>query len=264
MAYQISRIKACLNGQRDRAEHPAVPVTPAELAAEAAASVAAGAEAVHVHPRGGDGRESLRAADVGAAVSAVRASCPDTPVGVTTALWVTGDAQVRREEVAAWAGLDAGQRPDFASVNLSEDGWQEVAGLLTAAGIGAEAGVWSEADARLAAGYQPAAGWLRILVEISGVEAAQVTAQADAILAGLRAGGVSAPILLHGEEEGCWPLIRHAGRLGLATRIGLEDVLSGPDGQPAADNASLVRLALAQWAAAGARGAVQGRPGRTG
>ena len=58
------------------------------------------------------------------------------------------------------------------------------------------------------------------------------------------------PRLLHGEEEACWPLVAHAGRLGLATRIGLEDVLVGPDGEPVADNADLVRRAVAVWAAA--------------
>src|SRR5580658_3439472 len=71
MASAIRRVKVCLNGQRGRAEHPALPVTPAELAAEAAAAVAAGAEAVHLHPRSGSGAESLLDADVGAAVAAV-------------------------------------------------------------------------------------------------------------------------------------------------------------------------------------------------
>src|ERR1700722_10669076 len=44
-------IQACLNGSTTRAEHPAVPLTPAELAAEARASAAAGAGSVHLHPR---------------------------------------------------------------------------------------------------------------------------------------------------------------------------------------------------------------------
>jgi uncharacterized protein (DUF849 family) len=69
---------------------------------------------------------------------------------------------------------------------------------------------------------------------------------------------VTAPVLLHGEDESCWPLVRRAGQLGLATRIGLEDVLTGPDGQPAVGNASLVRQALEQRAAGGTGGAVPG------
>ena len=52
-----------------------------------------------------------------------------------------------------------------------------------------------------------------------------------------------APLLLHGEGSSCWPAFRHAVRLGLQRRIGLEDVLTTPDGQPAADNTALVEAA---------------------
>lgn len=52
-------LKACLNGARAQAEHPAIPVTLAEIAHEARRAVDAGAGAIHVHPRGPDGRESL-------------------------------------------------------------------------------------------------------------------------------------------------------------------------------------------------------------
>ena len=38
----VRLIKACLNGKRSQAEFPAVPVTPGELARDAAAVVAAG------------------------------------------------------------------------------------------------------------------------------------------------------------------------------------------------------------------------------
>ncbi len=250
MAERIWRIKACLNGGRDADDHPAVPVTPPQLAAAAAGAVSAGAEAVHIHPRDAAGRESLRAADVGAAVGAVRVACPGTPIGVTTGLWVTGDVLTRRDEVIAWADLDSGQRPDFASVNVSEGGWQELAAILADAGIGAEAGVGSVTDADAAAGLGPATPWLRILVEVIGATSASATIQADEILDVLYAARVTAPILLHGEDQGCWPLVAHAGRLGLATRIGLEDVLTGPDGRDVPDNAALVRLGLVEWTTA--------------
>jgi uncharacterized protein (DUF849 family) len=250
MADRIWRIKACLNGRRGPAEHPAVPVTPAQLAAAAADAVSAGAEAVHLHPRDADGRQSLRAADVGAAVRAVRVACPETPIGVTTGLWVTGDVLTRRDQVIEWADLEPAERPDFASVNLSEDGWQELAAILADAGIGAEAGVWTAADAEAVAGFEPAAPWLRIMVEVTGATSASATMQADEILDVLYAARVTAPILLHGEDEGCWPLVAHAGRLGLATRIGLEDVLTGPDGRDVPDNAALVRLGLVEWTTA--------------
>jgi uncharacterized protein (DUF849 family) len=250
MSDRIRRIKACLNGRRTPADHPAVPITPDQLAVAAAEAVTAGAEAVHLHPRGADGRESLRAADVGAAVAAVRAACPGTPVGVTTGLWVTGDGWTRRDEVMSWTDLEPAHRPDFASVNVSEDGWQELTVVLGDAGIGAEAGVWSTADAEATAGFEPSAGWLRIMVEIARATAETATMQADEILDVLYAARLTAPILLHGENESCWPLVAHAGRLGLATRIGLEDVLTGPDGQDVPGNAELVRLALVEWTTA--------------
>ena len=247
----IQRMKACLNGRRGRDEHPAVPVTPAQLAAAAAGAVAAGAEAIHVHPRDASGRESLLAADVGAAVAAVRPACPGVPVGVTTGLWVTGgDPAARLAAVAGWAALPAAARPDFASVNLGEAGAADLAGVLAAAGIGAEAGVWSAADADRLAAAGPAARWLWLMVEISGVPAAGAVPAADAVLRRLDERGVRLPRLLHGEGESCWPLISHAGRLGLAARVGLEDTVVGPGGRPVTGNAELVVLALTAWTAA--------------
>jgi uncharacterized protein (DUF849 family) len=241
----IERMKACLNGGRSREDHPAVPLTPAELATAAAAAVAAGAEALHLHPRGADGRESLEPSDIAAAVTAVRQACPATPVGVSTGLWITGaDPAARRSAVAAWASLPAAARPDFASVNLSEPGWAQLGGLLQAAGIAAEAGVWSVADAAQLATAGDAVDWLRILVEISDAPAEKAVAAADEVLRRLDELGVAAPRLLHGEGPTCWPLIARAGTLGLATRIGLEDTILGPDGSTVSGNAELVRLAL--------------------
>jgi uncharacterized protein (DUF849 family) len=218
----LQRVEACLNGGRSKSEHPAVPVTPAELAAVAAAAVSAGAEAVHIHPRGSDTAESVLPGDVGAAVAAVRDACPGIAIGVSTGLWITGERAARQVAVAQWRELPAASRPDFASVNLSEPGAAALLDVLDAAGIGAEGGVWSVADVRAASQISPAQGWLRILVEIIGGAAPDATAQADRIMRQLDTSGVSAPWLLHGEGQTCWPLIRHAGRMGLATRIGLK------------------------------------------
>jgi len=242
----IRRLKACLNGKRSQAENPAVPVTPAELARDAAAAVAAGAEAVHLHARGPDGAESVRAVDVGAAVAAVRAACPGTPVGVSTGLWITGgDAAARHAAVAGWAGLDAAARPDFASVNVSEEGWAGVARVLGAAAIAVEAGVWSAADVPVLAAAGLPQPPLRILVEIMGEPAPAAPRAAEAVLRALDSSAVRGlPRLLHGEGESCWPLVAQAAREGLPTRIGLEDTLAGPDGRPASGNAELVRSAL--------------------
>jgi uncharacterized protein (DUF849 family) len=254
---RIERLKTCLNGERSRPEHAGVPVTPAELAEAAVAAVAAGAEAVHVHPRDDDGTQTLLSEHIGAAVSAIRRRCPSTAVGVSTGLWISGgEPGTRLEAVSTWARLPVAARPDFASVNLSEPGFDELATVLRAAGIGAEAGVWSVSDADTVAAWRPPGGWLRILIEVFDAaapdvqtkdESARATAAADRILRRLDEHGVSEPRLLHGEDSACWPLIAHAGRLKLPTRVGLEDTLAGPDGEPVAGNADLVALALRMW-----------------
>ncbi len=253
MQSKVARLKACLNGGRRREDHPAVPITPGELAREAAAAVASGAEALHLHPRDHVGAQSLQPDDVAGAVTAVRRACPSVPVGVTTGLWISdGDAGRRLATVARWAGLSPAARPDFASVNVAEDGFTDLVDTLHRAGIGVEAGVWSTADAQALAAAGPVA-WTRILVEIVHGTAETAVAAADAILASLDECEVTAPRLLHGEEAACWPLVAHAGRLGLPTRIGLEDTLVGLAGEPIADNAYLVRQALAVWTAASPR-----------
>jgi uncharacterized protein (DUF849 family) len=87
----------------------------------------------------------------------------------------------------------------------------------------------------------------RVLLELAdGLDQAATEAQAERLRAMTRTGaGSRVPVLLHGEGSSCWPALRHAGRQGLATRIGLEDVLALPDGSPAPDNASLVVAARA-------------------
>jgi uncharacterized protein (DUF849 family) len=148
--------------------------------------------------------------------------------------------------VGSWAAVPAPQRPDFASVNVNEPGFAELVTVLRDAGIAVEAGVWSAADAETLAA-SGTGGWIRILVEVIGEPAERAVPVADEILARLDTLDVTRPWLLHGEQATCWPLVGHAGRLGLATRIGLEDTTVGPDATPVADNAELVRLALVRW-----------------
>ena len=70
------------------------------------------------------------------------------------------------------------------------------------------------------------------------------TALADDVLGEVMAAGSPAPVLLHGLNESCWPLLEHAGACGVQTRIGMEDTLLLPDGSPAPDNAALVAAAV--------------------
>ncbi len=230
-------LEACLNGSRRGDEHPAVPTSAEELAADATACVRCGAGAIHLHPRDRDARESLDAAVVDPTVRLVQQTC-GTPVGVTTGAWIEPDPDRRAGLVAAWAA------PDFASVNLSEQGAVGVMRALLEAGIGVEAGVWSVDDAERLAASGLADRLTRVLVEVmigSGKAAAATAREIDAALDRHRVG---APRLHHGEESATWPVLRQAASLRRDCRIGFEDTLELPDGIRAASNAELVSAAV--------------------
>ncbi len=235
-------IQACPNGPRGPGDHPALPVTPAAVARDAAVVVAAGARELHVHPKDGAGADSLRPADVAAVVSAVRASVPGVPIGVTTGAWALPDPAERVEAIRCWTVL-----PDHASLNWHEDGADGVAAALLDRGVPIEAGLWhlEGVAAWQASPYRDAC--LRLLVELpDGLDGAATEAEAARLLAAV---GTGPPVLLHGEGSSCWPALRSAARRGLDTRVGLEDVLVLPDGSPAPDNAALVAAAAAIVAA---------------
>lgn len=236
MATPKSYLKACINGARTPDAHPGLPVTPEQLAAAAVAAHEAGAKAVHLHPKTADGIDSLLADDVAAAVTAVRHAVPGLPLGVTTGFWALPDARRRRQAVEEWAVL-----PDFASVNWHEPGSPELAEVLLGKGLGVEVGIFhAEAAASWAAG-DIAQHCMRVMIEL---QADADTALADELLDQVLAVGSPAPVLLHGLDESCWPLLEHAGRRGVQTRIGLEDTLLLPDGTVAPDNAALVSAAV--------------------
>ena len=226
-------LQACLNGTRTRAEHPAVPLRAEELAREAAASVAAGADALHFHPRDGDGRETLDAAACDAAVLAVRVSGGE--ISLTTGAWIEPDVDARLRAIASWQAL-----PDVCSVNLSEEGAAEVCRALAARGIGVEAGLASLEDAGRLGPVLPYCR--RALVEVPDRDPPEAVAHARRIEAALPD---DLPRLLHGEEEATWAVIADARARGVPFRIGLEDVLTLPDGSRAGGNAALVRAARA-------------------
>ncbi len=222
-------LQACLNGTRTRADHPAVPLTAGEIALEAAASVAAGADALHFHPRDGDGRETLDGRYVDAAVLAVRVSGGE--ISLTTGAWIEPDVDARLRAIAGWRAL-----PDVCSVNLSEAGAVEVCRALAARGIEVEAGLASVEDAERLGPV--AALCRRALIEVPDPDGAAAVEHARRIEAALPAGF---PRLLHGQEAATWAVVADARSRGVAYRIGLEDVLVLPDGSPAPGNGALVR-----------------------
>lgn len=230
-------LQACLNGAREPGSHPGVPITPQQLAADAAECAGLGVRSFHLHPRDVVGREVLAGPEVATAVAVVRAVVPHAEIGVTTAAWIVPDPVRRAELVRGWAGLAAG-RPDFASVNVHEEGWRDTADALRDAGIGIELGVFHERAARTLRETGVPDGAVRVLAEVQPGETAE---HAERLLDLLVPLGL--PVLLHGEDDSAWPVLDLAVAKGLDTRIGLEDTLTARDGTVATGNAHLVALA---------------------
>jgi uncharacterized protein (DUF849 family) len=228
-------IQAALNGTRSWTEHPEVPITPARQATEARASVAAGANAIHVHVCDADGSESLQPEDLAETIAAIRAACPGIPMGVSTGSWIVPNLDKRLALVRAWTVL-----PDFASVNLHEEGAVEVMRLLLDKGVGVEAGVWNAP----AACALLESGMTRLCVRIL-LEPAEASCSARANLEQIERvlQGVDTPRLLHGLGRYAWYFVELAIKRRYDTRVGFEDTLRLPDGSRAASNAELVTAA---------------------
>ncbi|RPI49513.1 MAG: hypothetical protein EHM55_23580 [Acidobacteria bacterium] len=228
-------IQAALNGTRSRSEYAVIPTRPAQLATEARASVAAGADAIHVHVRDRDGNESLNAKDIAATLDAIRSACPGIPVGVSTGDWIVPDLHKRLSLIDSWSVL-----PDFVSVNLHEAGSLDVFRLLLGKNIGVEAGVWNAPAAKALVESGLADRSVRILLEPAEAScSARINLrQIESALA-----GVERPRLLHGLGRCAWDLVALAAERGYDTRIGFEDTLRLPDGTRAASNADLVSAA---------------------
>ena len=232
-------LQACLNGGRPKSQAPGVPVTVAELSADACAVRKAGADALHIHPRSGSGAETLAPDRVGECLQAVRAAVLGIPVGVGTGAWIEPGSRARLDLIRQWDVL-----PDYASVNLSEDDAPENMELLLSKGIGIEAGIWNQEDAARFVTLPFARKCLRVLLEMPDVDPDEATGTYHLARSVLASAKVDLPILLHGEGRSVWPMVALAKANGHDTRVGFEDGLALPDGRRAGNNAQIVRAAI--------------------
>jgi uncharacterized protein (DUF849 family) len=225
-------LQAALNGAR---EHPAVPRTPEELAAEAREAVEAGAGSLHLHPYDDHGHQTLAAEPCAAALRAVRAACPGVPISLSTSAAIEPDPERRRELIAAWREL-----PDLVTANQGEEGILELCELLAVRRIGIEAGLLSLDDAHtfVASGISPRC--VRAMVEPLDPDPHDAVTHAGAIERALAEGGVQLEQVHHGDGIASWAVNRRAVARGHGIRTGLEDTPVLPDGRVATGNGELV------------------------
>lgn len=232
-------LQACLNGSRALTEHSAVPMAPSEIADDAQRVLEAGAVSLHVHPRNKAGLESLAPDAVEATLIAIREVCPGLKVGISTAEYIEPNLSRRLALIDAWTVL-----PDFVSANISEPDIEQVISVLVGRGVGLEAGIWTAADAQRLLTLTDV-HWLRLLIEPWESDPEQANMMVDAIEDVLGDALPHVPRLVHGSDGAVWALLERAMRAGHVSRVGLEDTLLLPTGEPATDNAALVRAAKA-------------------
>jgi uncharacterized protein (DUF849 family) len=182
-------------------EHPALPVTAAQLAGEVAAAAAADACAVHLHVRDARGADTLDGAALAEVLTAVGMAVPGVPVGVTTGAWALPGPAERVAAIGRWR-----LRPAFASVNWHEDGAEDVAAALLEQEVAVEAGLWhaDAVDAWLASAHRERC--LRVLLELpDGLDPPPPRPRRPGCWSGCAGTGDRVSVLLHGEGSSTRP-----------------------------------------------------------
>lgn len=269
-------IEAALNGGRTRREHPRVPQTPAEVAAEARRCADAGASVVHIHARRAGGWSADRRW-YAEAHRRIRDLVPGMLISVTSIRPEGVVVSIVLELLAALVA-NLATRPDLLSINLGHittweppsvsgvggrrtvhfpNDCEDIAALLAACrdvGITPELGVMdlgfvSNAVALREDRLLPPREWFLIELDSpaygAGKQVAPSTPANYTLLASLvREYFPRAAWAAHGVGLAGYDVLRRALEDGAHVRVGFEDVLQLPDGRRASSNADLVEWAV--------------------
>lgn len=243
------RIMVAPNGaRRGKADHPALPISPEEVAAAAVACRDAGATGIHLHARDGQGVHTLSPVIYASYIQAIRRA-----LGPEFFLQVTTEAVGRytpAQQMAAIRGLQL--RPDGVSLALRElvpdaaheADAQRFFGWLAAERITAQVILYEPEDVRRFHELRrrrviPEAVTDVLFVLGRYLEAGTVV-EPRALLGFLEAHESGTPWMVCAfgrEETACLAL---AAALGGDLRVGFENALWHGDGRLAADNAERV------------------------
>ncbi len=248
-------------------QHP-VPVTPAQMAAEARDAFNAGASVMHVHlRRQEDGMGHLPSWDpevAAAVIDAIRAACPGVIINLTTGVIgkdISGPLACLRRVRPEAAACNAGS---LNYLKIKDDGgwaWppmvfdnpvekiQQYLGVMNELGIHPEFECFDVGIVR-SVGMYLKAGMFSGVPEVNFVMgvASGMPCDADllALLPGYAPPGAVWQATLIGRGE-IWPVHQKAADLGGMLRTGLEDTFYLPGGERASGNGVLIE-ALARCA----------------
>ena len=230
---------------KQAADHPAVPLTARQLAAEAKTCLDAGAAMLHLHIRDANGRHSLEVAGYREALRCVHAA-----VGKALVLQVTSEA-AKRYAAPAQIAMVRALRPEAVSVSLREldraeigaAGLAEFFGWLARERIMTQVILYDTADlarwqALRADGTLPDAPWFLLFV-LGRYSAGQVSSPRDLLpFVAAHSGAEPWAMCAFGAAEHACAMT--AAALGGHVRVGFENNLLAKDGSIAPGNAALV------------------------
>jgi uncharacterized protein (DUF849 family) len=234
-------------GRRSKADHPALPMTAAELAATAGACADAGAAMIHLHVRDGQGRHLLDADAYWQAIRAIRAAVGDRLV-----------VQITSESLGIYSPAEQidvirRTRPQAVSLALREivpDGDAEAAFAdlmrwIRAERIAPQIIVYSPEEAVRLAGFRSrgmlAADDVPVLFVLGRYTPGQISSPADLLpflAPEMPTFGHWSVCAFGRRESAC---VMAAALLGGHVRVGFENNLLLPDGALAASNADVVQ-----------------------
>jgi 3-keto-5-aminohexanoate cleavage enzyme len=243
----------------NKAQHPSIPYTPEEYAAEARRAFDAGATVVHIHARKPDGTPSVAVEDYRAITAAILAEVPDIvinystgTIGIPMAERVGHIVELKPElgalnmgsmNYAKWSS----KRKQWVFDFVFDNSFKDITFLLErmkAAGVKPECECF---DVGHVESVQPfiEQGLLTEPIQFSFILGVVGGIQGDpdnlAHMAKRAPAGSTWEVIGISAEQ--WVLIQAAARLGGNVRTGLEDNFTMPDGSKCSGNGQLVEEA---------------------
>ncbi len=248
-------------GRRNKADHPALPLTPRELASTAAACLEAGACMIHTHVRDRQGRHLLDAEAYRSAISAIRSA-----VGDKLVIQITSEA-LDLYRPAEQMDVVRAVKPEAVSLALRElvpdeaheAGFAAFLAWLERERIAPQIILYTPEEAVTLAALKSRGlipfDDIPVLYVLGRYSPGQLSAPADLLpflASDMPRFGHWSVCAFGQRETAC---VTAAALLGGHVRVGFENNLVLPDGSGASDNSALVAAARAASAACGLRAA---------
>ena len=225
-------IKISMNGGWSKTDRPYAPVCIEEYEKEIEWFLNHGVDHFHIHFRDINGVDTLDEKYVRPQFEYLKNRFPGCLIGVGSPLLNGRTSEIRYAQVLEWNDW----KPDYISLNVCEDGLEEMSALLAEKNIPIEYGIFTFGDALTFEKEGCMETAHRVLIETSGEDAFD---EAVKIYEYLHERYPELHYLMHGEDMHTWDIIRYAKEKGISWRVGFEDIDRDSDGNIVKSNAEL-------------------------